>query len=119
MEFLNFHEANCENCYKCIRNCKVKAIKITNHQAKIVPEYCVGCGECLIVCPQNAKQIETDIDYVKSLIKDNKKVIVSLAPSFPSFDNLDNPLQFLTALRTLGFTQIEETTIGGHQWTVY
>jgi len=112
MEYLNFHEANCQNCYKCIRQCKVQAIKISEKQAKIVADYCVGCGECFDICPQNAKSVETDIKYVQELIKNNEKVVVSLAPSFPSYDNLVNPKQFITALRELGFSQIEGTTIG-------
>ncbi|PAT02214.1 hypothetical protein CI105_02390 [Candidatus Izimaplasma bacterium ZiA1] len=112
MEYLNFSEANCQNCYKCIRTCKVKAIKITDQQATIIPELCVGCGECFSICPQNAKSVKTDIDYVKELIKQNKKIIVSLAPSFPSFDNLKSPLSFISGLRELGFSEIEETSIG-------
>ena len=112
MEYLNFSEANCQNCYKCIRTCKVKAIKITNQQATIIPELCVGCGECFSICPQNAKSVKTDIDYVKELVKSDKRIIVSLAPSFPSFDNLKNPLSFLSGLRKLGFNEIEETSIG-------
>ena len=112
MEYLNFTEANCQNCYKCIRTCKVKAIKITGGQATIMPEYCVGCGECFDICPQNAKHVQTDIEYVQSLLRSGKKIVVSLAPSFPSFDNMDNPFSFLTALRLLGFENIEETSIG-------
>ncbi|AIO18481.1 Iron hydrogenase 1 [Candidatus Izimaplasma bacterium HR1] len=112
MEYLNFQEANCQNCYKCIRTCKVKAIKIDDKQAKIVPDLCVGCGECFDICPQNAKSVKTDVEFVKDMLKTNKKVVVSLAPSFPSYDKMDNPLQFISALRELGFDQIEETTIG-------
>lgn len=112
MEYLNFQEADCQNCYKCIRTCQVKAIQIIDKQAKIIPELCVGCGECFAICPQNAKSVTTDIYYVKEAIKSNKDIVVSLAPSFPSFDNMSDPLQFIAGLKKLGFTQIEETSIG-------
>lgn len=112
MEYLNFTEANCQNCYKCIRTCKVKAIKITGGQATIMPEYCVGCGECFDICPQNAKSVQTDIEYVQSLLRSDKEIIVSLAPSFPSYGDLKDPFILLTALRKLGFDRIEETSIG-------
>jgi iron only hydrogenase large subunit-like protein/DNA-binding MarR family transcriptional regulator len=112
MEYLNFTEANCQNCYKCIRNCKVKAIQITDDQAHIMPERCVGCGECFTICPQNAKSVTTDIALVKQMVKNKENIIVSLAPSFPSFDALDDPLRFIGALHKLGFTKIEETSIG-------
>lgn len=112
MEYLNFEEANCQNCYKCLRTCKIKAIKITNKQAKIMPELCVGCGECFDICPQNAKIIHTDIEEVKKLILNGENIVVSLAPSFPSFSSMVDPNQFISGLKELGFTQIEETTIG-------
>jgi iron only hydrogenase large subunit-like protein len=75
-------------------------------------DYCVGCGECFKACPQNAKSVTTDIMFVKDLIRRGERVIVSLAPSFPSFDHMDNPFVFLSALRKLGFREIEETSIG-------
>jgi iron only hydrogenase large subunit-like protein len=112
MEYLNFQEANCQNCYKCLRTCKVKAIQIVDKQAKIIPKLCVGCGECFAICPQNAKSVQTDIDNVKIAIANGEKLVVSLAPSFPSYDNMSNPLQFITGLKALGFTQVEETSIG-------
>jgi iron only hydrogenase large subunit-like protein len=112
MDYLNFEQANCQNCYKCIRTCPVKAIEMVDKQAKIIAELCVGCGECFAICPQNAKSVKTDIDAVKTLIKNNEKCVVSLAPSFPSFDHLDNPLRFIGALKALGFNHIEETSIG-------
>ncbi len=112
MEYLNFQEANCQNCYKCLRTCQVKAIKIEEKQARIIPELCVGCGECFAICPQNAKNVMTDITHVKELIISGETLVVSLAPSFPSYDNLVDPLQFITALKKLGFNRIEETTIG-------
>ena len=112
MEYLNFQEANCQNCYKCLRTCQVKAIKIEEKQARIIPELCVGCGECFAICPQNAKNVMTDITHVKELIQMGETLVVSLAPSFPSYDNFLDPLQFITALKQLGFHRIEETTIG-------
>ena len=112
MEYLNFQDANCQNCYKCLRTCQVKAIKITDKQAKIIPELCVGCGECFAICPQNAKSLTTDIEAVKLAVLNEENLVVSLAPSFPSYDNMDDSLQFIAGLKKLGFTRIEETSIG-------
>ena len=74
--------------FKCIRHCPVKSIKFQDNQAHIINEDCILCGMCFMVCPQNAKQIRNDIDIAKALISSNKKVIVSLAPSFVA--NYDN-----------------------------
>ena len=54
-KFLDFKAAECRDCYKCLKECPVKAIKIENHQAKIIEERCILCGKCTLRCPQNAK----------------------------------------------------------------
>ena len=59
-EFLRLKKSNCKNCYKCIRNCPVKSIRFSAGQANIVPEACILCGQCFVVCPQNAKEIADD-----------------------------------------------------------
>ena len=40
MNVINFQDANCAHCYKCLRNCDVKAIRIKQGQAQIV-QICV------------------------------------------------------------------------------
>ena len=35
LKYLEFKEAKCKNCYKCLKNCPVKAIRIEENQAKI------------------------------------------------------------------------------------
>ena len=44
-------EARCSGCGICEKNCKVKAIKITNKIAIIDMEKCSHCGECINCCP--------------------------------------------------------------------
>lgn len=115
MSIIQFKEANCKNCYKCIRSCPVKAIAFKNDQAEIVEEDCMLCGNCLKVCPQNAKTVKSDIDIVKNYIKRKEKVYVSLAPSFISAFESNNEKWLFAALKKLGFTHIEETAIGAAQ----
>ncbi|HOJ09166.1 MAG TPA: [Fe-Fe] hydrogenase large subunit C-terminal domain-containing protein [Clostridiales bacterium] len=112
MNVIQFKEANCKNCYKCIRNCPVKAITFINDQAKIIDDECVLCGNCLIVCPQNAKTLKCDIDRVKNYISRGDKVYASIAPSFiAAFEDISREKMY-TALKNLGFTYMEETAIG-------
>jgi PAS domain S-box-containing protein len=115
MSIIQFKEANCKNCYKCIRSCPVKAITFVDDQARIVEEDCMLCGSCLAVCPQNAKFVKSEIDIVKNFLKKKEKVYVSLAPSYVSaFENADEGWVY-AALKKLGFTHIEETAIGAVQ----
>ena len=86
-KYLDFKEAKCKNCYKCLKGCPVKAIRIENNQAKIIEDRCILCGKCTLICPQNAKEVHSELDNVKELIKTNK-VIASIAPSFISSFNI-------------------------------
>ncbi|MEG0379209.1 MAG: [Fe-Fe] hydrogenase large subunit C-terminal domain-containing protein [Eubacterium sp.] len=114
MGVINFTKANCKNCYKCIRYCPVKAIKLVDNQAQILEDLCVGCGNCFKNCPQNAKQVASDVAEIKKWLKD-EKVVLSLAPSFPAAFDVQSPMQLLGGLHRLGFSVIEETAIGAEE----
>ena len=109
---LALKKSNCKNCYKCIRHCPVKSIKFSGNQAHISEDECILCGHCFVVCPQNAKEIVDETEKVKVLLKSDEKVIVSLAPSFvANYDGVGiNSMK--TALKRLGFFEVEETAIG-------
>ena len=79
---LTLKKSNCKNCYKCIRHCPVKAIRFSGNQAHIIGNECILCGQCFVVCPQNAKQIIDETEKVKVFLQSGDPVIVSLAPSF-------------------------------------
>ncbi len=110
MQVMNFSSANCKNCYKCVRICNVKAIEVKNDQAQIIENRCVACGQCLVVCPQNARDVLSDIDNVKIALKKKKKVIAQIAPAFRGF--FQYSAKVITALYKLGFSTVEEVSIG-------
>ncbi|WP_432662743.1 [Fe-Fe] hydrogenase large subunit C-terminal domain-containing protein [Wukongibacter baidiensis] len=112
MDYVNITKANCKNCYKCFRNCLLKSIKIKNEQAEMVSKTCIYCGQCLTSCPQGAINYESDLKLVKDAIKSGKKVIASLAPSFMGSFEIFDAGQIVTALKRLGFANIEETAMG-------
>lgn len=109
---LTLKKSNCKNCYKCIRHCPVKAIRFSGNQAHIIGNECVLCGQCFVVCPQNAKEIVDEIEKVKVFLQSGEKVIVSLAPSFIANYNNVGINSMRTALKELGFYDVEETAIG-------
>lgn len=112
MEVINFSRANCKNCYKCIRACPVKAIRMKDDQAEIVDERCITCGTCLTICPQNAKTIKSDVQRVKHLLKNDKDMAVSLAPSFAGIFSFQHYSQIVSALKKLGFSAVYQTSVG-------
>ena len=110
-EYLKLKKSNCVNCYKCIRHCPVKSIKFSSDQAQIVSDECILCGQCFVVCPQNAKEIRNDIDKASALIR-GSRVIASVAPSFVANYPGATIKTLEKALRKLGFESVEETAIG-------
>lgn len=116
-EYLEFKKARCKDCYKCLRECPVKAIEVKNHQAQIIKERCILCGRCTVVCPQNAKIVHSEKDEVDSLLLSNDNVVASIAPSFISSFRLKNFAQMETVLYKLGFAYAEETAVGANAVT--
>lgn len=114
MELINFSKANCRSCYKCLRSCPVKAIRIKNDQAKIVEDRCVACGQCLVICPQNARHIKSDLYSIKKSINLGKNTVAIVAPSFSGAFDMNEELQLVAALKKLGFKIVEEVALGAH-----
>ena len=83
MSIINFSKQKCRNCYKCIRNCPIKEIKLKDKHAQIIESMCIGCGNCIKICPHNAKEIKSDVSLVKQWLK-NEQVVLSLSGVFPS-----------------------------------
>ena len=109
---LTFKKSNCKNCYKCIRHCPVKSIRFSGNQAHIIGDECILCGHCVVVCPQNAKQIVDETEKVRVLLQGEEPVVVSLAPSFIADFTGVGIESMRSALKKLGFYDVEETALG-------
>ena len=109
---LTLKKSNCKNCYKCIRHCPVKAIRFSGNQAHIINNECILCGQCFVVCPQDAKQIVDETEKVKVLIQSGDPVIVSIAPSFIANYDGAGINSMRKALKKMGFYDVEETAVG-------
>ena len=109
---LTLKKSNCKNCYKCIRHCSVKAIRFSGNQAYIIGNECILCGQCFVVCPQNAKEISSELEKVKVFIQSGVPVVVSLAPSFVANYDGAGINAMRKALTKLGFFDVEETALG-------
>lgn len=109
---LTLKKSNCKNCYKCIRHCPVKSIRFSGNQAHIIDNECILCGQCFVVCPQNAKEIVDETEKVKVLLQSGAPVYVSIAPSFvANYDGVGIGAM-RNALMALGFYDVEETAYG-------
>jgi len=111
------NEAECRDCYRCVRACPVKAIKIKSGEkeqvhAQVLDDFCVLDGKCVLSCPQKAKKVQSDLDKVKDLIKQGVPVAASVAPSFAAALPLDAPMVLPAILKQLGFNMVQETALG-------
>lgn len=110
---LQFRPASCKNCYKCIRNCPVKAIRVKDHQATIMENQCVLCEKCTLVCPQDAKAELNQIPEIQRRMLHREQVIASIHPAYLAqygnipFDELKR------ALKQLGFADAFDAAEGG------
>ncbi|MBQ1955887.1 MAG: PAS domain-containing protein [Clostridia bacterium] len=109
---LTLKKSNCKSCFRCVRKCPIKAIRFSGNQAHIIGNECILCGNCVVQCPQNAKEIADGIEKVRVLLQSGDPVVVSLAPSFiVNYEGIGIE-SMRKALKKLGFYDVEETAIG-------
>ena len=107
----------CNDCYKCVRGCHIKAIRIQGGSASVINDKCIACGRCVQVCPAGAKKVRNDINKVKTLLLTGKKVFVSLAPSWAGIYNIKSD-RMVAILKKLGFYGISETALGAQEVSI-
>ncbi len=105
-------ENECQDCYKCVRHCPVKAIRIVNGKASVIPEACVACGACVKVCPAHAKKIRSDLARLKELLSSGATLYASVAPSFAGYFKGVTIDRLAAAIQKLGFAGVSETAHG-------
>ncbi len=106
------NRARCRDCYRCLRACPVKAIRMHKGQAFVVWERCISCGTCIRECPQHAKTFRRDVERAARLIASGAKTAASIAPSFAAAFSEWEQKRLPAALRRLGFRHVAETSIG-------
>ncbi len=112
MKIIAFNSTKCRHCYKCIRNCDIKAISVSSGRAEIIEDHCILCGHCLAICPQEAKTMTSELAHVKELLRRGKRVVAQLAPAYLGLLPFEQPGQVRSALRKLGFEDAFETAEG-------
>ncbi len=109
---------SCHDCYKCIRYCPCRAIRIDNGRASVIAELCVACGMCVKVCPAKAKKVRPDLPRAQYLLASKKRVYASLAPSYVSYFKQYAPGAVIAAIKKLGFAGVSETALGAQAVSV-
>lgn len=108
-------KSNCQDCYRCVKACPVKAIKLESGSASIVPDLCIYCGTCTLICPNGTKKVRNDLASLKQSLMRQEKIIVSLAPSYLSEYAKEDIHKVIAAFKEAGFWQVSETAIGAEK----
>ena len=106
------NKAMCRDCYRCVRVCPVKAIRMESGQAQVIAERCVACGTCVRECPQEAKTFRNDLELAIELVNSGEPVAISVAPSFAGLYPSWQRTRIASVLRQLGFSYVAETAVG-------
>jgi iron only hydrogenase large subunit-like protein/uncharacterized Fe-S cluster-containing protein len=110
------NKARCRDCYRCVRVCPVKAIRMKEGQAFVVDDLCISCGTCIRECPQGAKTFRQDLERARQLMAAKAgPLAASVAPAFAAVFSEWERLRLPSALRKLGFTFVAETAVGAFE----
>ncbi len=132
--YLERDNSKCILCRRCVAACQnqhVGVIGANNRgfdtaigcafDSKLAENTCVGCGQCINVCPTGALTEKSYINEILEAIADpDKYVVVQTAPSvraalgeefgMPIGTNVEGKMA--AALRRLGFTKVFDTDFG-------
>lgn len=108
------NKARCRDCYRCVRVCPVKAIRMQGAQASVVEERCIACGTCIRECPQGAKMFRNDVARVAALAASGARIAASVAPSFATVFSDWERRRLASVLRRLGCEFVAETAVGAY-----
>lgn len=101
---IEFITGKCNGRMKCMRACPTQAIRVKDGKARMIEELCVGCGECISVCPSGA--IVPLTDPFAGLLDYKLKVALPSPVLFSQFRPEIDPRKVVMGLKKIGFDYV-------------
>ena len=98
----------CTQCYKCVRKCPAKAIKIADDKVYENYKLCIDCGTCSKMCKKDIHFHKVTSSKLSTLLKNNK-VIALLDISFFITPGAKHINQIEEGIKKAGFAAVETT----------
>lgn len=96
---------NCVQCYKCVRMCPTKAIKVSEDNVEEDANLCIDCGKCFNVCNKNVHYNKVNFEELDNILKTEEVIAVLDTTLFMSiYDYKYN--QIKEALLDVGFSDV-------------
>lgn len=113
-------EDKCKGCTHCLKRCPTEAIRIRDSHAVINSAVCIDCGECIRVCPHNAKK--ATFDKLDEVMQEGQgKFLIALPPPslYGQFAHLEDADIVLQGLIDCGFSDVFEVAHAAELVTEY
>jgi len=107
----------CKGCTHCLQRCPTEAIRVRDGHAIIKDSLCIDCGECIRICPYQAKK--AIYDRLEDFDSYKFKVALPAPAFYGQFEELDDVDEILTALLECGFDAVVEVSRAAEIVTEY
>lgn len=111
-KLIDIDEEKCVGCHQCISVCPVKLCNNgVDNHVSADEDLCIGCGECLDACTHNARSFIDDFEKAMNALKKGEQIVAVVAPAIAAVFP-EQYLNFNGWLKSIGVKAIFDVSFG-------